>query len=340
GEVRRVTGETNARLVSHQPQSRTTMTTDRIDLEFASAPGGAELRKALANGRSAVESQPMAGSPPPPARVLRSEVIEMSMRDGGAEIDSVSTHAAGEIEFVPSHPSQRHRRMTGERMWIQYGPRNAIRTFRAVGVDTTTGPATPKGAPARTSSKNLLAHFHAESGEMTRLEQWDDFRYAEGDRKATASRAELDSAANRITLDTAARVWDPAGSTSADKILIEQSSGDYIAEGRVTSSRAPEKKSGLLPGDDPVQAVAPRMTTTRGHALIRYEGGAVLWQGGNRIRAATIDIDREERRLIASGNVETQLVDRRTKARTVTTAAGLIYTESDRQAHYSGGVVM
>ncbi|MGH9784691.1 MAG: hypothetical protein ACRD88_10935, partial [Terriglobia bacterium] len=33
GEVRSVTGESNARLVSHQPQSRTTMSTDRIDLE-------------------------------------------------------------------------------------------------------------------------------------------------------------------------------------------------------------------------------------------------------------------------------------------------------------------
>ena len=362
GEVNKVTGEPDARVVAVTDTARTTMTGNRVDLEFATQGEETVLTKAFAHGKGVVESRPLAGgqnAPPgpnvPDTRILRSEVIELTMRAGGQEIDAVQTHAKGHIDFLPNRPGGRGRQMDGERMWIYYGARNVLKSFRAVEVETTTDPATPKGAAAKTWSKNLEAAFD-EKGQLTRIDQWDNFRYEEGTRKATAARASNETAAARIRLETAARVSDDSGSTTADRILLNQSSGDYVAEGHVSSSRRPDQKpggksqSGLMSGDDPVQATAERMTSARQNTQIRYDGNAVMWQGANRVKADTIDIDREASRLVATGKVETQFVEKpkegaegkpaRTGGLTVVRSAGLVYTDSDRLAYYTGGVLL
>jgi lipopolysaccharide export system protein LptA len=130
---------------------------------------------------------------------------------------------------------------------------------------------------------------------------------------------------------------------------MNQENGDFLAEGNVSSSQKQQKgspKSGMLPGDEPVQATAPSMISTGRNQHIRYEGGAVVWQGANRIKGETVEIDRENRRLVASGKVETQLVEKSDKQKaktggvTVVRSAGLVYTEADRIAHYTGGATM
>jgi lipopolysaccharide export system protein LptA len=199
----------------------------------------------------------------------------------------------------------------------------------------------------------MLAEFDPKTGQMRTLKQWDDFRYVEGDRKATAGHATLEQESNTILLETAARVWDPTGSTAADRIRLDQSSGDFNADGHVSSSRAQDKKtpnSGLLAGGDPIQATAERMTSTNRNSLIHYEGKADLWQGANRIRADRIEIDREAGRLVATGAVQTQLLEKEKPAAgaksgapavfTIVKSTGLVYTESDRLAHYTGGVAL
>src|SRR5207248_4757735 len=117
---------------------------------------------------------------------------------------------------------------------------------------------------------------------------------------------------NVILLDTGARMWDSSGSTLADKIRLDQKTGNFEAEGHVTSSRMPDqKKSGsdLLAGDQPLQAVAEKMQSANHNRKLSYQGKVVLWQGANRIKGQQVDIDREQHKLMANGNVMTQFVD-------------------------------
>lgn len=199
----------------------------------------------------------------------------------------------------------------------------------------------------------MSAEFDPKTGQMAKMRQFGNFRYAEGDRKAVASEATLEHATNMITLETSARVWDPTGSTSADVIRLDQSTGNFNADGHVSSSRVQDKKtpsSGMLSGGEPVQATAQRMTSTNGNKLIRYEGKADMWQGPNRIRADRIEIDREAGRLVAAGAVQTQLLEKEKPATAAKAGAppvftnvkstGLIYTETDRLAYYTGGVTL
>lgn len=367
GQVKKITGSQNARLVSTAETAVTTINSDRVDMDFDTSSGDSVLRSALAMGHSVVESKPVPkpGSEVPDTRILKSEVIKTAMRAGGREIEAVETETPGTIEFIPNRPGQAHRLMNGERLWIAYGPKNQIQTFRSVNVSTRTENAKAKDAkaapaPSLTWSKDLLATFEPNSSQLSKLEQWNDFRYEEGDRKAKAQRAILDQPKNLITLLTGARVSDSTGSADADKIVLDQKSGDFNAEGKVNSTRIPDQKknapnsSGLLSQDEPLHAKAQKMSSTDHNLQVRYDGNALLWQGANRLQADNVEIDRDNETLKAHGHVVSQLLDKAKEDEgkkkpatrpgapvfTVVKAPELTYSDEDRVAYYKGGVLL
>ena len=87
-----------------------------------------------------------------------------------------------------------------------------------------------------------------------------------------------------------ARVWDPTGSTAANTIMMTQKTGDVQADGDVTSTRLPDKKTAATTIGH--HAFRRRAFAGEGGAddiegqqqQIRYEGNALMWQGSNRIR--------------------------------------------------------
>jgi lipopolysaccharide export system protein LptA len=355
-EVERIIGERNARLVSRDASARTTVTGDKLELAFDTASGDSQLRQAVVTGRGVVESSPSASAANArrETRLLRSEIIVLDMRPGGKEIQSAETRAPGVIEFLPDAPGGRRRRLDGERISIGYGPQNRIRSLAAKNSATRTEYPQPAGRPAPppllTWSKELKAEFDPAGRELAGLEQWGDFRYEQGDRKGRAERALLDAEKNLITLRGSARLWDPSGSLSADRILTDQNNGDTTADGNVVSTREPEragKPTAVLSESEPFNAKAARMYAPGGRRIVQYAGAVVLWQGGNRIEADWAEIDRGEKKLTAKGNVRSQFVERASKGKrgrssviTRVRAPELVYQDRTGTAQYSGGVVM
>ena len=155
--------------------------------------------------------------------------------------------------------------------------------FRSINATTRTEkPPTakqPAPPPAITSSKEILATFDPKTSELARVEQKSDFRYQEGDREARADMATLEQQKDVMTLEGKARLADPTGSTSADRIVMDQKSGDFTADGHVASTRQPDqdgKSSAMLATDEVMQARAQHMVST-GHGndqKIHYEGKA------------------------------------------------------------------
>lgn len=385
-EVREVAGDRDARLVSKSENAEMTVTANHVQLAFATGAHESVLERAVASGQTAVESKPVPkkGVPTPETKILRSETVNLEMQPGGQYIKSAQTESPGTLEFVPNRAGQRRRRLEGERFFIAYGEENQIRSFRATSVATRTEPEprdpkdpkarpnAPPPEPALTWSKELSAEYD-DKGQLTRTEQNGDFRYQEGDRQARAAKATLESAKDLITLDGAARVLDPSGSTAADRIVMNQKTDDYSAEGNVNSTRMPDRKkpaktgaaaqtpaatapppAPLLADDQPMQAKAARMTSREKNQKLSYEGSALLWQGANRIRADRIDIDRKEKRLVAAGNVVSQFVDKTDGTEpkdgkkpappknvyTMIKSPDMVYTDKDRLAYYKGGVLL
>ena len=376
GQVSSMVAEYDAVLVSTTAAARTQINSDKIDMAFEPSDTDTALTKAVAAGHTVVESKPV----PRPnvlladTKVLKSDTVDLTMRPGGEEIDTVTTRSAGTFEIIPNRPTQSHRWVTGDQFWIQYGESNQIQSFRTVNASTRTenppkapkpGQKAPPNPQALTSSKTLKADFDPKTGQMAKLDQEQDFKYEAGDQKALSQKGSLDQLKDLITLTGAARVWDATGSTNADTIVMNQKSGEFVAEGQVNSTRLPDKKgnsSALSNNEEPTQGKANKMTAANSSKHIVYEGNAVSWQGANRITADKIDIDRESGILRATGNVNSQFVDKteqeakpgatpvpavakKIKERTasiytVVKAPELVYTEDNRLAYYKGGAVL
>ena len=368
GEIRKITAQNHAHLVSSSETAETTVNANHVDLDFNIVKKESILSHVAANGDAVVNSQPVPvkGREPGDTHILRSESLEMQMRPGGHDMDSVVTHAPGTFEFVPNVPTRHHRILTGNDMRIGYGAQNRVETFHASNARTQTDPTLDERkrnrATSLTSSQELLARFDPKTGQMSTMDQSGSFAYEEGDRKALAQKASLDSARNVILLDGAARMWDSAGATSADRIRMDQRTGDFTAEGNVNSSHMPDKNpkknSAMISGDEPLQAKARKMeshsTTGPGgrinhNSRIHYEGNVVMWQGANRLTADAVDLDRDKRTLLADGHVVNSLweqpkEDQKKKGAspilTIVKAPHMDYNDSSRLAVYTGGVTL
>jgi len=153
-------------------------------------------------------------------------------------------------------------------------------------------------------------------------------------------------------------MWDSTGNTIADRIVLDEKSGNFTAVGHVNTSRMPDQQkkksdSAMLSGDEPLQAVARSMNSANHNKLVKYDGDAVLWQGVNRIQADHVEIDRDKRSILADGHVVTQSREESKGGETpkaeapatnpiftLVKAPHMVYTDEDRLAHYSGGVLL
>jgi len=362
--IRTINGHDHAQLISTSDTARTTVNSDRLDMDFETAGKESTLKTAVATGKSVVQATPLPrpGTQPGDTRVLRSDVIRLAMRPGGKEIEHVETDGPGKLEFIPNQPDQPKRSMQGDRIWVAYGKENRIQSVRSINATTVTErpPKAPKTTPTvtRTQSKDILATFDPNTSELVHLEQTTNFQYEEGDRRARGDKATLDQSKDLMILDGSARILDPTGAVNADHIVMNQKSGDYTAEGHVSSTRQPDRKgasSAMLSNDEVMQAVADKMISTGGNKHIRYEGHARAWQGANRVDADRIEIDRDRRVMEAHGKVVSQFADKsqennqdkKSKSKgpaapmfTVVRAGDLVYTEDTRVAVYQGGVVL
>ncbi len=359
GEVKKIEATEHARLKSVSATTITKVEADRLDLEFQAGEDGSVLKHALATGKGRVESQPVPrpGVPNQGARVLTSEAIDLTMRDGGKEMERVETHAAGQVEFLPGKPGDPKRTMNGDQLQFTYAANNVIRNATALNVKTRTDSVDKKGKPVVTftQSKGLRSEFDPKTGELLVLEQWDQFEYTQGTQRATAAHATLEQPTEIIRLKGQARMWDETGSTSADEIQLDQKTGAMLASGNVNSVRMPDKQQssgGMLSPSEPLNARAATMATANRNQRIRYDGGALLWQGNSRLRATTVLIDREAKTLTASGNVITEMPDqapadapadkqkKKGNSYTIVRAPSLTYADKDKFADYTGGTTL
>src|ERR1035437_6524750 len=189
GAVRKITGSNAARLVSTSEASETTVTAGRVEMDFEAQNQQSLLSRVTALGNGLVTSKPL----PAPGRqlgdthVLRSENIEMKMRPGGREIETVVTRSPGVLEFLPNLPTDHHRTQNGNDLYIAYGPQNRIESFRARDVATRTEPTAAdrkrNRALSLTTSHDLLARFDPKTSRLSSMEQTGDFAYDEGARQ-------------------------------------------------------------------------------------------------------------------------------------------------------------
>jgi lipopolysaccharide export system protein LptA len=178
--------------------------------------------------------------------------------------------------------------------------------------------------------------------------------------RATAERALYDGELERTTLTGNVQVSDGDGVLWADRVVMEQQTGDANADGSV-------KASYLKPGSagEPVHVLAARAELKHESQLAKFFGvagkPARMWQGASQVDALVIEFAQKEKRLMAHGEgqgaagaVHTVLVSSGAGKKPEAVKPGkivsgktdvvrvvsreLVYSDEARRADFTGGV--
>ena len=238
------------------------------------------------------------------SRLFRSDHIELEMKPDGQKRQGIRTPGKAQLEFKPNAPDQSHRAFDASRLRVHYG-RAAISIVSRMERSDTNRKATRQRNPQRPEAsagrlyveRSNKAKFVPATNQVApsnRRKFSLPGRGAEGAGEQGVSR----SGRNRITLMEKAEVADDSGAALADRIVMDQESGDMDATGHVVSTHAPDKNqkpgTSMLDTSQPMQASAKEMHTRGSNSQVAYRGRAVMWQGANRISADRIDVDRDE----------------------------------------------
>lgn len=290
-------------------------------------------------------------------KTVTSEHIEMVMKPGGAELAAARTVTPGRVEMTGG--GQPGRFMTGGTFWVEFGAKSQVRQLRGDGkVRTESQPPanSPAGTPPRvTTSEHLVAYFSESTQQMESVEQTGNFRYEEGARQARGERAFYLAESGLTDLTGVAgqdpQVWEPSGRVTARKITLNEKTNEAFAEGNVRATQIPQpgdKPNALLAKtdaskSDPMNAVADKLRWDRRSGITRYEGGPSgrtrLWQGQNVVEAKVVEMDRSGKRLTATGEAFSFLVEEGKEPLRVN-AERLTYTDEDRHVRYERNVIL
>ena len=200
-----------------------------------------------------------------------------------------------------------------------------------------------------TTSDSITAQFQPGVG-ITSLVQAGYFTYTSGIQRAIAAQGTYRPADQMLDLAGSPRIIDSGMETTARSIGLNRTTGIGNAVGDVKTTYSdlkPQPNGALLASSDPIHVTAQSMTAHNSPTTATYSGNARLWQNANVIEAPSIQFQKDQRTLTADSKgeqkVSTVLVgtDKIGRATPVAvTSSHLVYRDSDRKAHFYGGVTV
>lgn len=285
---------------------------------------------------------------------MSSDAMTMQV-DAGERFSSAETDGPGELTIDGASSSKGERTVVDAKHFTAgFGEKNKLRTVHGFGAVRVASRI--PGQPEKLStSDNIVAQFN-DAGEIASVEQFGNFRFAEGQstqkelggRSSSAERALYSPTDDSLMLTGNPRLVDGGLTLTADNIRLLRHGGAIESAGNVktTYSELKQQPNGaLLATADPVHVTAQAMSTTQNSGVAHYSGGARLWQNANIVEARTIDFDHNARAIVATGDrkhpvssVFTQVDSKGKTSVMQVSAPKLSYADQERQARYAGGV--
>jgi lipopolysaccharide export system protein LptA len=267
---------------------------------------------------------------------------------GGRHLDHAQTSGPGEIAMRPLEGGVSPQTIvTAGNFQARFS--NLGRPVSVHGAPNTRIATSNPGQPDRVSSSDSVDVNFGASGSIDSIMQQGAVAYVDGERKAWAGRARYTPADQMLALTGSPRVVEQGMTTTANNMRMNRSTGEALADGNVKSTYSELKaqpSGALLASSSPIHVTSQSMTAHRSPAVAVYTGNARLWQEANVVQAPAIEFDRGSRSVIARGTgaqkVSTALVQtdkKGTNTPLTITSARLAYADSERKAHFDGGVL-
>jgi len=326
----------------------------RVVLRDAPGPSSSATGSAsVTAGRRTLSQGPVLGAG---TQTLAGQRIEMTMAPDGETLRQVSTRSRSTLELVPYSPSEDPWRVEGEEFDMGFDPAGNLTRFAAERTVRVIADSPNRPSARRIStSDHFTATLDPRARSIARIEQWGRYQYQDAEKQARAERADYSGEREVIVLRGEAVVWNATGKLSANRIALDNATGNVQAEGNVSTTYLPTPRSEAS-DSLPIHAVAERLQYDSTTGKAEYQGHVRLWQGNSLLEAGWVELDRRQRQLEARGKVYsvfTQLPVKHAKgsAENRSARAGetepteirsedLLYKEDERRATYRGEVRM
>ncbi|MBI1940648.1 MAG: hypothetical protein HYS33_03970, partial [Acidobacteria bacterium] len=158
-----------------------------------------------------------------------------------------------------------------------------------------------QGAPATSSAARLEATFDPATQELQSLRQFEDFRFRDGDRQATAHEARYTPSSEVLVLTGGPQLRDSDTRVLAERMTFDLRADTAEGIGKVRSTHSENAAARA----EPTNVLADRVVAKRKSEFLHYEGNVRAWRGTDVVEASSLDVYRAERRVASGAGVRT-----------------------------------
>ncbi|MBA3439998.1 MAG: LPS export ABC transporter periplasmic protein LptC, partial [Pyrinomonadaceae bacterium] len=235
-----------------------------------------------------------------------------------------------------------------------YESGNHARSFTATGgaeaIITPVQPTETRGTRTLAAQK-MTTLFVRETQDIDRIDAEGDARFDEGDRHGQAANASYIASEGVVRLRGGSPVaWDSRARIKAQEIDSDTRRRISYARGQTATTYYSQEQTG---GATPFQRVKSPVFIVAGQAEFQHETGIAIyrndaraWQDDNFVRANTITLRRDAKRMEAEGDVESALYQAKRRdaqgdrqvVPVFATAKRMMYSDADRLLRYEQNV--
>lgn len=328
-----------------------------IEVLFQAQNDRSLLKQMRTEGRSVVDlSAPKskANDPRAASKRLTADAVKLTWRTTGRDLDKAEAVGNAELIVDPALKNARadKKTLTAPRIdcdFFEAG--NLARTFTAgSGTKAVIEPVQKvedRGTRVLTSQK-MTAVFVKDTQDIERFDAQGDAKFNENDRNGVAANIAFVAADNVVRLRGGEpTVWDSRARTKA--VELDSDLTAHVSYGRgktATTYYSQEQTNGATPFSkvkSPVYIVSERGEFHHDNGVAIYTGNARAWQDDNFVRGDKITIYVNDKKMDASGRVQSEVYNARRKSAggsipVFALADFMSYSDPNRTIHYEGNV--
>jgi len=330
-----------------------------LEVTFQANNDSSLLKEMHAGGRSVITmSAPKSKASDPRAanKRLTANEVKLIWRTTGRDLEKAAASGDAELFIEPVVSSNRAERKKLNAPQFDcdfFEAGNLARSCKASGgAKAALDPMQPsQDRGTRTlTSQTMTAVFLKDTQDVERVDAQGDGKFNENDRNGVAANVSYVAADETVRLRGGdPTVWDSRGRTKAVELDADLKNNVSYARGRTTTTYySQEQTNGATPFSktkSPVYIASERGEFRHQSGQAIYSGNARAWQDDNYVRGDKLVIYINDKRMEASGHVQTTIYNTKRRVENSNTvvpvfasADSMFYSDPDRTIHYEGNV--
>jgi LPS export ABC transporter protein LptC len=332
-----------------------------LEIDFEAQGERSLLKEMRTGGRSVLSlAAPQSRSTDPRAanKRLTADSVKLIWHSKGTDLERAEAAGSAELVIEPVRVSATADRKTltaPQFICDFYETGNLVREFNTNGGEAKAviDPLQPSEERAQRTltAQKMTATFVRETQDVDRFDAKEDAKFTERDRNGRAQNASYTTSDETLRLRGGEpTVWDSRARTKALEIDSDTRTDISYSRGKTsTTYYSQEQTNGATPFQkikSPVYVVSDRAEFRHVAGVAIYTGSARAWQDDNFVRADTLTIYRDTKRMEGVGHVQSALYQARRKGANggtevvpaFATSDSMFYSEGERVLHYEGSV--